>query len=87
MLMSIHHVSYFYRCAAHSVVHLITRTNTCIYIYIYIYYLGSLKFTLKHLKRSNVFRTHDHPQAAYIVPAKVIIVTDNDRVIETYRSV
>jgi len=27
-----------------------------------------LKFTLKHLKRSYVFRSYDHPQAAYIVP-------------------
>ena len=41
-----------YRCTVHSVVYLLTQTNTCIYIYIYIYNLRSLKFTLKHLKRS-----------------------------------
>jgi len=34
----------------------------------HIYYLRSLKFTLKHLKRSYMFRSHDHPQGAYIVP-------------------
>ena len=38
--------------------------NTCTYLY----YLRSLKFTLKHLKRSYMFRSHDHPQGAYIVP-------------------
>ena len=37
-------------------------------MYIYIYYLRRLKFTLKHLKRSYMFRSHDHPQGAYIVP-------------------
>jgi len=42
--------------------------HTHIYTYIYIYYLRSLKFTLKHLKCSYMFRTHDHPQGAYIVP-------------------
>ena len=54
-----------------SVYYLITHTNTShiyIYIYIYIYYLRSLKFTLKHLKRSYMFRSHDHPQGAYTVP-------------------
>jgi len=45
--------------------YLITHTNT--FIYIYIYYLRSLKFTLKHLKRSYMFRSYDHPQGAYIV--------------------
>ena len=43
------------------------------YIYIYIYVcvcnLRSLKFTLKYLKRSYMFRSHDHPQGAYIVPS------------------
>jgi len=28
-------------------------------------YLASLKFTLKHLERSYVFRSRDHPQGAY----------------------
>jgi len=28
----------------------------------------NLKFALKHLKRSYMFRSHDHPQGAYIVP-------------------
>jgi len=38
--------------------------TTCIYMH----YLRSLKFTLKHLKRSYMFRAHDHPQGAHIVP-------------------
>jgi len=41
------------------------RTHT--HTHIYIYNLISLKFTLKHLKRY-MFRSHDHPQGAYIVP-------------------
>jgi hypothetical protein len=45
-------------------VYLITHTNTCTYIY----YLRSLKFTLKHLKRSYMFRSHDNPPGAYTVP-------------------
>jgi len=45
------------------------HTHTHIYMYIYIYiYLRSPKFTLKHLKRSYMFRSDDHPQGAYIVP-------------------
>ena len=51
-----------------------THTHTHIYIYIYIciyiYYLRSLKFTLKHSKRSYMFRSHDHPQGTYIVPCQ-----------------
>ena len=43
-------------------------THRYMHIYIYIYYLRSLKFTLKRLKRSYMFRSHDHPQGAYIVP-------------------
>ena len=46
--------------------HMHTHTHT--HIYIYVYYLRSLKFTLTHLKRSYMFRSHDHPQGAYIVP-------------------
>jgi len=45
---------YFYRRTVHSVVYLTTHTNTCTYTCIY--YLRSLKFTLKHLKRSYMFR-------------------------------
>jgi len=55
---------FFYPFTVHSVDYLITHTNTCTHIY----YLRSLKFTLKHLKRSYVFRSHDHPQGTYIVP-------------------
>ena len=32
------------------------------------YYLRSPKFTLKHFKRSYMYRSHDHPQGTYIVP-------------------
>jgi len=42
--------------------YLITPTHA------HIYYLRSLKFTLKHLKLSYMFRSHDHPQGAYFVP-------------------
>ena len=31
--------------------------------------LNNLKFTLKHLKRSYMFRSYNHPQAAYFVPS------------------
>ena len=64
------HIGYFHRCIVHSVIYLITHTHqhTHIYIYIYIYHLRSLKFTLKHLKRSYMFRSHDHLQGAYSVP-------------------
>jgi len=30
--------------------------------------MNNLKFTLKHLKRSYMFRSYDHPQGAYFVP-------------------
>jgi len=33
-----------------------------------IHSFNDLKFTLKHLKRSYMFRSYDHPQGAYIVP-------------------
>ena len=33
-----------------------------------IYSLTDLKFTLKNLKRSYVFRSYNHPQGVYIVP-------------------
>ena len=51
-------------------VYLITHTNTCTHTHTHThtYYLRSLKFTLKRLKRSYMFRSHDHPQGAYIVP-------------------
>jgi len=38
------------------------------HMHIYIYYLTSLKFALKRLKRSYMFRSHDHRHGAYIVP-------------------
>ena len=47
---------------------LFNYTHQHTHIYIYIYYLRSLKFILKHLKRSNMFRPHDHPQGAHFVP-------------------
>ena len=31
-------------------------------------HFNNLKFTLKHLKRSYMFRSYDHPEGAYIVP-------------------
>jgi hypothetical protein len=31
---------------------------------------NNLKFALKHLKRSYMFRSHAHPQGAHIVPCK-----------------
>ena len=34
----------------------------------HIYTFNHLKFTLKHLKRSYMFRSYYHPQGAYIVP-------------------
>ena len=44
------------------------NTPTNAHIYIYIYSFDDLKFTLKHLKRSYMFRSYDHPQRAHIVP-------------------
>jgi len=60
-----HRVSkdYLFRCIMHSVVYL-SKTQT----HIHICYLINLKHTLKHLKRTYMFRSHDHPQGAYIVP-------------------
>ena len=37
----------------------------------HIYSFNDLKFTLKHLKRSYIFRSHDHPQGTYIVPCEI----------------
>jgi len=34
----------------------------------HIYSFNNLKLTLKHLKRSYMFRSCDHSQGAYIVP-------------------
>ena len=39
------------------------HTNKCTYIV-----FNKLKFILKHLKRSYMFRSHDHHQGAYCVP-------------------
>ena len=38
----------------------------------HIYTFNDLKFTLKHLKRSYMIRSQDHPQGAYFFLAKVI---------------
>jgi len=46
----------------------LSNTPTNAYIYIYIVF-NNLKFTLKHLKRSYMFRSYDHPQGAYFVPS------------------
>ena len=35
-----------------------------------IYSFNDLKFTLKHLERSYMFRLYDHPHEAYIVPCQ-----------------
>jgi len=44
------------------------HTKKCTYIG-----FNNLKFTLKRLKRSYMFRSYDHPQGAYFVPAKVTV--------------
>ena len=36
----------------------------------HIYSFNDLKFTLKHLKRSYMFRSYYHPQGGYIVPCQ-----------------
>jgi len=41
--------------------------NHCATAVPHIYSFNDLKFTLKHLKRSYMFRSYDHPQGAYIV--------------------
>ena len=61
--------SYFYRCTVRSVVYLITHTNKSTYTY----YLRSLKFTFKHLKRSYMFRSHIILREHILFLAKVII--------------
>jgi len=54
--------------------YLITHNNTCTHTHththkrIHIFNLRSLKCILKHLKRSYMSRSHDHPQRAYFVP-------------------
>jgi len=55
--------------------------NKCTYIV-----FNNLKFTLKHLKRSYMFRSYDHPQGAYISKEQSMLPED-DRMIETCRSV
>jgi len=40
----------------------------------YIYSFSDLKLTLKHLKRSYIFRSYDHPQGATPFLAKVIVL-------------
>jgi len=41
----------------------LSNINKCTYIV-----FNNLKFASKHLKRSNMFRSYDHPQGAYFVP-------------------
>jgi len=54
---------YLYRFTANFVVYLSnTPTNA------HIQSFNNVKFALKHLKRSNMFRSYDHPQGAYSVP-------------------
>ena len=49
-------------CTVHFVVYFSnTPTNAHIFF-------NNLKLTLKHLKRSYMFRSYDHPQGAYTVP-------------------
>jgi len=55
--------SCLYRCTVHFVVYVITHTNKCTYTV-----FNNLKFILKYLKRSYMFRSYDHPQGAYFVP-------------------
>ena len=54
---------------AHTHTHTHTHTQNYIHIYINIYILRDLKFTLKHIKRSYMFRSHDQLQVAYIFPS------------------
>jgi len=56
----------------------------------HIYLFNDLKFILKHLKRSYMFRSYDHPQGACIVPGsskEKRKLPEDDRMIETCRSV
>ena len=78
----------------HARTHARAHTHTHTHTHIYIYNLRSLKFTVKHLKRSYMFRSHEHPQVAYIVPSlnynfskEQCMHPEDDRVIETCRSV
>jgi len=51
----------------------------------HIYSFNYLKFALKHLKRSYMFRSYDHPQGAYIVPCysySLKILSDLHRYVE-----
>ena len=54
---------HLYRCTVHFVVYCNTPTNAHIFF-------NNLKFTLKHLKLSYMFRSYDHPQGAYSVASK-----------------
>jgi len=58
---------YLYLCTVNSVVYLISTPK------MHIYSFKDLKFTLKHLKLSYMFRSYDHPPGAYIVLAKFIV--------------
>jgi len=60
----------------------------------HIYSFNDLKFTLKHLKRSYMFRSYDHPQETYVVHwvflnynfnKEQCMRPEDDRMIETCR--
>jgi len=46
---------------------LFNYTQQHMHLYIYILFKKSKSY-IKYLKRSYMFRSHDHPQGAYIVP-------------------
>ena len=88
-----------YRCTVHFVVkvtHQQMHTHTHTHTHTYVVF-NNLKFTLKHLKRSYMFRSYDHPQGAYFVSCysyslklfskEQIMLLEDDRMIETCRSV
>ena len=42
----------------------------------YIFSFNDLKFTLKHLKRSYIFRSYDHPQEEYNIVIHIYSFND-----------
>ena len=52
----------------HQVSGIFYLSNTPTNANIWSFNTSNLKFTLKHLKRSYMFRSYDHPQGAYFVP-------------------
>jgi len=73
LLLTISGTSYYLLCVSQVELklfntHTNTSTHTHTHTYIYIYYLRSLKFTVKHLKRSYMYRSNDHPQGTIHAP-------------------